>query len=82
MGEMNIYSEINIETQMKIYVWTGNWTRDPCINIVTQGLYHWAIQTDIYSPSSPNYQSCINLQKKVDTAKQDLIQIQFEVITL
>ena len=55
MGGMNIYKE----TQVKIYGWTGNQTRDPCIT--SQVLYHWAIQTDIHGPSSLNYHKCIIL---------------------
>ena len=46
---MNKYKEI----QLKIYDWTGNWTKDPCIT--SQVLYLWAIQVDIQGPSSPNY---------------------------
>ena len=45
MGGINKYKEI----KLKIYGWTGNLTRDPCIT--SQVLYHWAI----HDPSSPNY---------------------------
>ena len=46
---MNIYKEI----QMKVYGWTGNQTKDPCIT--GQVLYHWATRADIHSPSSLNF---------------------------
>ena len=49
---------------MKIYGWTGNQTRDPCIIsqestrdpcITSHVLYHWGIFADIHGPTSPNY---------------------------